>query len=1154
MDNQTGQPSSQKSWLERHPRQRLFFRAGLFLPPVLAALIQFNRKYDNPWLDALLISYNLAATLLIFATAKKIKMCDPRVYRAWLIIGFAMVSYTLGDVLSAYIGQVLGNHAFPSVADFFYLAFYPLFVTGVAFFQGYLPRGRDRLKVILDVLIIALTTWMYLWFFVQAPIVARAAQGITPQFIITLTYPTFDLLLLVAVLLILTRSHPAIRPSSMYWLLAAIIITIVGDSLYVTGKLETGLLSGRWAHILYAWSYILIALSARAQIQGKRSAQMPESSLAGISQFHRYFTAFVIGISFILWIILEITNTEFNHTLLVIQISLIAIFSILVSLLDSLDISRLYRQLITLNAELEAKVEARTAEVADLYNNAPVAYYSVGADLVIQLMNQTGLTWLGYAREQVTGIMKVTDLVLPEQRDYVTESLRQFFAAGQTKDLELAFIRADGTVLYGSVNSLAIRDAEGRVTAIRSSVQDITRRRKALDALHRSEQSLYDAEATYHSLFETSTDGIFLFTPDGKAINANPRGLRMLGYTLAEYLDRDRQEFDFSVAQEERTDAQKKLAAIRQGERVPDYERTFVRKDGARIVMEISLSPVVAPDGRLILIQSIIRDITDKKQTQSALIASEKALRKSRDQLSSANASLEKAAKLKDEFLASMSHELRTPLTGILGLSEVLQMQTYGELNEKQLGAMQNIEQAGRHLLELINDILDLSKIGANRLELTYELVSVHEVSQASLQMVKAQALKKGIELSYHAEPREAAVMADSRRLKQILVNLLSNAVKFTPNGGKVGLEATAANGILQIAVWDTGIGISAENMKKLFKPFIQLDSSLSREYAGSGLGLSLVARLVEMHGGSIHVESEVGVGSRFTLSFTWQGTLMDELHQSPPNQIQMKRVLLVEDNETHQKQITAQLRALGIETHIHGQGAGTLEEAVRFKPDAILLDLHLPDTDGGAVLRELKNDPRTAGIVVIISSVEENRGACMEQGAAGYLVKPFTQQELKTELARVAVPVPQPDQFTGEDKLNHSVLLVDDNEIILDTVSAVLTAAGCQVMTARSGYELLDIANRFHMDIILTDIQMPGMDGIQAIRQLRTSDSTWLRQVPVVAFTALVMPGDAEMCRNAGADYYLAKPLPMEQLVSIIKQLAPSPGHWPEDWPGLNF
>jgi PAS domain S-box-containing protein len=1112
--------------------------------PVIAALHPAGSFMATWWMDILLIIYNAVASGVIFYSAWQLKTKNPRLSRAWVLIGMAMLCYTLGDSIWAFMEEVLKIHPFPSIADFFYLAFYPLFLMGVARFPGDLPRGRDRVKITLDIIIISLTAGLYLWQFILGPIVNDAHRSLSLEYLFTLAYPAFDLFLLAAIILILTHSHPGVRSASIYLLLAACLSTILADAFFVSVELETGFLNGHWVDVIYAWSYVLFASSALIQ-HWKRSRENSGNRQLNITEFHRFFTASLISIAFLLWVVLESTGADYNRVILIGVIGIIAVFSFIIQILDGLDISQLNHRLTTFNQQLEEKVKDRTAEVEDLYNNAPIGYHSVGLDLVFRMMNQTELNWLGYTKDEVVGKMKISDLVPDAEKQRVEAIFAEFLQTGEVKNAELTFIRADGTPLFVLINSAAMRDAAGQIIATRSSVQDVTERQKVVEALHRSEQSLFESEAIYRSLFESSSDGIFLFNPHGRAISANSQGLRILGYSLAEYLERDKREFDFSVVPEERQDAQKKLAAIRQGHVVPAYERTFIRRDGAKIIMEILLSPVHDADGKVVLIQSVVRDITDKKQAETALIASEKALRKSRDQLSSANASLEKASKLKDEFLASMSHELRTPLTGILGLSEVLQMQTYGELNEKQLSAVQNIEQSGRHLLELINDILDLSKIGADRLELQYEICSIHEVSQASLQMVKSMAQKKHIELIYQAEPRNAALMADTRRLKQILVNLLSNAVKFTPEGGKVGLEASVADGQLQIVVWDTGIGIHTDNMQKLFKPFIQLDSSLSREYTGTGLGLSLVARLMEMHGGSVHVESEEGKGSRFTLTFSWQGTLIDDHHRLNRNINPMNRVLLIDDDETDQQQISELLKSLGIEPVIRGWGAGILDEAVRFKPDAILLDLHLPDMDGAAVLRELKNDPRTAGIVVIISSTEKPRENYLHMGAAGYLVKPFTLQELKKELSRVAAPPSLSPHLAAGEKLNREVLLVDDNDIILDTVSAVLSAAGCHVMTARNGYELLDIATRFSVDIILTDIQMPGMDGIQAIRLLRSSDSEWLRQVPVVAFTALVMPGDEEMCRDAGADYYLSKPLPMDKLIAIIKQLAPTPGIW---------
>ena len=242
-------------------------------------------------------------------------------------------------------------------------------------------------------------------------------------------------------------------------------------------------------------------------------------------------------------------------------------------------------------------------------------------------------------------------------------------------------------------------------------------------------------------------------------------------------------------------------------------------------------------------------------------------------ELSRANAELERASRLKDEFLANMSHELRTPLNAILGMSEALQEQVYGPLNDKQSRSLRTVEQSGRHLLSLINDILDVSKIEAGKVELEIGSVSVEAVSQASLGLIKQAAHEKRITVNADFDNAPMTIQADERRLKQILVNLLTNAVKFTPEGGAMGLEVSgdAGEGMVHFSVWDTGIGISQEDMAKLFKPFVQLDSSLSRQHSGTGLGLALVSRLTESHGGRVSLESKEGQGTRFTVSLPWE-------------------------------------------------------------------------------------------------------------------------------------------------------------------------------------------------------------------------------------------------------------------------------------------
>lgn len=271
---------------------------------------------------------------------------------------------------------------------------------------------------------------------------------------------------------------------------------------------------------------------------------------------------------------------------------------------------------------------------------------------------------------------------------------------------------------------------------------------------------------------------------------------------------------------------------------------------------------------RLIAQQALQESETELRQLNETL---EQKVEERTRELREANEKLAKTAQHKDEFLASMSHELRTPLTGVLSLSEALQEGIYGPLNEKQFKALNTVEESGRHLLELINDILDLSKIEAGQFELQLNDCLVQEICQSSLHLIKGLVNKKEQTLSFSINPPSIVLPADPRRLKQVLVNLLSNAVKFTPEKGKIGLEVIATQQIVSFSVWDTGIGISTSNMDNLFKPFTQLDSKLSRQYSGTGLGLSLVKRLVELQGGKVTLESEVGKGSCFTVIFPWK-------------------------------------------------------------------------------------------------------------------------------------------------------------------------------------------------------------------------------------------------------------------------------------------
>lgn len=385
-----------------------------------------------------------------------------------------------------------------------------------------------------------------------------------------------------------------------------------------------------------------------------------------------------------------------------------------------------------------------------------------------------------------------------------------------------------------------------------------------------------------------------------------------------------------------------------------------------------------------------------------------------------ARAEAERANRAKDEFLATMSHELRTPINAILSYSESLQDAIYDTLTERQGGAVNAVATAGRHLLTLINDVLDLAKVEAGRMELKIQQASLQAIAQDSLGLVREQVLKKGLRLEFHINDPQAVLEVDPIRLKQMLVNLLANAVKFTPEDGTVGLEINVDGTarVVRFAVYDTGIGIAPADLDRLFQPFSQLDSALNRTYEGTGLGLALVRRLAKLHDGDVTVESVVGQGSRFTITLPY--------HSLPE-------------------------AAAG--------GAHTLG---------------MPPASGGSVTATNRRRPR--------------------------------------------------------------VLLVEDNEANIGLLRDLFDVQGCEVVVARDGYEALGRVDEMQPQLIVIDIQMRGIDGLAAIRRLRALPAH--TTTPIIALTALAMPGDQERCLAAGATVYMTKPIRLRILTEMIQQL----------------
>jgi len=440
-------------------------------------------------------------------------------------------------------------------------------------------------------------------------------------------------------------------------------------------------------------------------------------------------------------------------------------------------------------------------------------------------------------------------------------------------------------------------------------------------------------------------------------------------------------------------------------------------------------------------------------------------------ELRKANEALAKASRLKDEFLASMSHELRTPLHAILSYAELLQEEIYGPINERQQRSLHDLEEVGRHLLALINDLLDVSRIEADKLDLEIGEVNVAEVCEASLRFIQQSASQKNLQIITQIDERLGTMEADERRLKQILTNLLNNAVKFTPVGSQIGLEVRLRERTSQVkfVIWDCGIGIDAENLEKIFQPFVQIDARLARNYPGAGLGLALVDRLTKLHGGTITVTSEVGKGSRFTILLPLQ-------QASKPSAPEATMPL-------------ARIETKPAEIAIVNGAATSSEKRAKLTVESPLEDVR-PDrpTNGQA------------------------------HAASSHTPIPVTGHEQPVVKGLLNQPKPL-------------LLVCEDNELNRKTLVDFLEFKGYDVIVAGDGQQAIDVAAEYDPDLILIDVQMPVLDGLSAIRQMRSQGNT----KPMIALTGLAMHGDEQRCLSAGATAYYSKPIRLNELIAVI-------------------
>jgi signal transduction histidine kinase/CheY-like chemotaxis protein len=477
------------------------------------------------------------------------------------------------------------------------------------------------------------------------------------------------------------------------------------------------------------------------------------------------------------------------------------------------------------------------------------------------------------------------------------------------------------------------------------------------------------------------------------------------------------------------------------------------------------------------------------------------------ERLKETNAELVDANHHKTVFLANMSHELRTPLNAILGFSELLvdaQGDQFPEATRKRF--LEQIHSSGEHLLGLINDILDLSKVEAGQMELRLQMVAVAEVIAQVMSTVEPLASKKQMEVK--ADGANAGqILADEGKLKQMVLNLVSNAIKFTPDGGTITIEAVRAGDRVEISVSDTGIGISPEDLMRVFKEFQQVDSGANRTQQGTGLGLALSRSFAILHGGNIRVESELGKGSRFTIDLPVEAR---SPHRSPglangtagAARVDMNRplVVVVEDDPVAAELLARQVERVGFRTQVAHTGAEAVAMAKEHKPAAITLDILLPDMDGWEVLTLLKRDPLTSDIPVIVVSVVDNPTLGTALGALDYFVKPVEAKELVSRLTSYSF-----NRAAGGPKT--SVLVVDDEAANRELMKLVLEPAGFTAIFAGGGREAIELARSRKPDVVMLDLLMPDVDGFDVLEALGDSEAT--RSIPVIVVTAKHLSAD---------------------------------------------
>jgi len=681
----------------------------------------------------------------------------------------------------------------------------------------------------------------------------------------------------------------------------------------------------------------------------------------------------------------------------------------------------------------------------------------------------------------------------------------------------------------------------GRVSAFR----DVTERKSAEEALRTSEER-------YRVLFERNLAGVYRTTLEGRILDVNDACARIFGFSSREEILSQ----PVTSMYQSDTDREAFLELMKKQRTVANYESQFRKVDGSPVWVLENASLTQGKNGEWLMEGTLI-DITARKKAERDILKAKEAA--------------EMANRAKSEFLANMSHEIRTPMNGILGMTE-LALQT--SLDAEQREYLSLVKSSADSLLTVINDVLDFSKIEAGKLDLDPVEFNLRENLNETLKTLTFRAYSKGLELIGEVRPEvPPTVIGDPVRIRQILLNLLANAVKFTEQGEIVATAAIQEEDdstvLVHFSVRDTGIGIPREKQRLIFEAFSQADSSTTRKYGGTGLGLTISSRLVQMMGGKIWVESEPGRGSTFHFTVRLEKGAEDLLSDTASREcmdFRNLKVLVVDDNATNRRVLEDTLKQWEVKVQVESSAPRAFRALQRENKqgegfDVVLTDANMPEMDGFELAELIRRDPGAGHTQIVLLTSSRHEAAaerCRNIGFAAYLTKPVSQLELKAALlqssslvlqAKASSPVvmsPSPPEARGVEPAGQRegpdpqdgklrILLAEDNAVNQTLAIRYLLKLGHHPTVVNNGREAVEAVFKGQFDLVLMDVQMPHMDGLEATAAIREWENKNGGHIPIVAMTAHAMTGDRERCLDAGMDEYVTKPIERQRLSAAI-------------------